>query len=42
MFQAMNNDAEYDALITGLILAVKMKGKCLAIPYDSMLVVQSW
>ena len=38
-FKASNNEAEYEALITGLNLAKKMKGKSLEIYSNSQLVV---
>ena len=38
-FPATNNDAEYEALINGLSLAIKMKARKLIVYSDSMLVV---
>ncbi|XP_063941355.1 uncharacterized protein LOC108201357 [Daucus carota subsp. sativus] len=38
-FPATNNDAEYEALINGLSLAIEMKAKNLIVYSDSMLVV---
>nr|XP_017247956.1 PREDICTED: uncharacterized protein LOC108219166 [Daucus carota subsp. sativus] len=38
-FPATNNDAEYEALINGLALAIEMKAKNLIVYSDSMLVV---
>lgn len=39
LVQVTNNDAEYEALITGLKFAVEMKVNCLAVYCDSILVV---
>lgn len=39
LFQAINNDIKYEALIADLKLAVEMKVKCLVVHYDSELVV---
>lgn len=39
LFQDTNNDAEYEALIAGLKLAIEMKVKYLVVHCDSELVV---
>lgn len=39
MFQVVNNDAKYEALIIGLKLPVEMKVKCLTVHCDSILVM---